>query len=142
MTICLNCIMYMYFGPVDYITKNRNKQLSIKHKSYIVGTHYNSLIRVHTTCTCKFVPEVRKKYSAIPLLRPPKIKTSCPLKNLICKVCYSFLHFLHPMYLWLDTTFGTVQKWSLRPLLDSPKSGLNIGILLNINNALYCGFIL
>ena len=26
----------------------------------------------------------------------------------------------------------TVQKWSLRPLLDSPKGGLNIGILLYI----------
>ena len=34
------------------------------------------------------------------------------------------------MYIWLETTFGTVQKWSLRPLLDSPKGGLNIGILL------------
>ena len=43
---------------------------------------------------------------------------------------YSFLHFLHPVYIWLETTFGTVQKWSLRPLLDSPKGGLNIGILL------------
>ena len=28
--------------------------------------------------------------------------------------------------------FGTVKKWSLRPLLDSPKGGLNIGILLYI----------
>ena len=37
------------------------------------------------------------------------------------------------MYIWLETTFGTVQKWSLRPLLDSPKGGLNIGILLYIN---------
>ena len=45
---------------------------------------------------------------------------------------YSFLHFLHPVYLWLETTFGTVQKWSLRPLLDSPMGGLNIGILLYI----------
>ena len=43
---------------------------------------------------------------------------------------YSFLHFLHLVYVWLETTFGTVQKWSLRPLLDSPKGGLNIGILL------------
>ena len=34
------------------------------------------------------------------------------------------------MYLWVETTFATVQKWSLRPLLDSPKGGLNIGILL------------
>ena len=34
------------------------------------------------------------------------------------------------MYLSLETTFGTVQKWSLRPLLDSSKGGLNIGILL------------
>ena len=36
------------------------------------------------------------------------------------------------MYLWLETTFGSVQKWSLRPLLDSPNGGLNTGILLNI----------
>ena len=43
---------------------------------------------------------------------------------------YSFLHFLHPVYIWLETKFGTVQKLSLRPLLDSPKCGLNIGILL------------
>ena len=43
---------------------------------------------------------------------------------------YSFLHFLHLVYIWLETTFGTVQKWSLRPLLDSPKGGLNIRILL------------
>ena len=41
-----------------------------------------------------------------------------------------FLHFLQPVYLWLETTFGTVQKWSLRPLLDSSKGGRNIGILL------------
>ena len=34
------------------------------------------------------------------------------------------------MYIWLETTSGTVQKWSLRPLLDSLKGGLNIGILL------------
>ena len=34
------------------------------------------------------------------------------------------------MYVWLETTFGTVQKWSLRPLLDSPKGGLSIEILL------------
>ena len=34
------------------------------------------------------------------------------------------------MYIWLETTFETAQKWSLRPLLDSPKGGLNIGILL------------
>ena len=47
-------------------------------------------------------------------------------------VSNSFLHFLHPVYLWLETTFGTVQKWSLRPLLDSPKGSLNIGILLYI----------
>ena len=43
---------------------------------------------------------------------------------------YYLLHFLRPVYIWLETTFGTIQKWSLRPLLDSPKGGLNIGILL------------
>ena len=66
------------------------------------------------------------KYSEIPVLRPPKIKTFYPLQNLD----NSFLYFLHPVYLRIGTTFGTVQKWSLRPLLDSPKGGLNVGILL------------
>ena len=70
------------------------------------------------------------RYSEILLLRPPKIKTFYPLKTVFAKFKLSFLHFLHPVYLWLETTFGTVQKWSLRPLLDSPKGGLNIGILL------------
>ena len=65
------------------------------------------------------------KYSEIPLLRPPKIKAFHLLKNPIFEsLSYSFLHFLHPVYIQLETTFGTVQKWSLRPLLDSPKGGL------------------
>ena len=77
-------------------------------------------------------------YSEIPLLRPPKINTFYPLKTLFAKLRWffssSFLPFLHLVYLWLKTTFGTVQKWSLRPLLDSPKGGLNIGILLYLQN--------
>ena len=50
---------------------------------------------------------------------------------------YSFHHFLHPEYLWLGTTFGTVQKWSLRPLLDSPTGGLNTGIWLFLSGCTY-----
>ena len=70
-------------------------------------------------------------YSEIPLLRPPKIKTYFLLITLFAQFkLFFFLHFLHPVYLWLETTFGTVQKWSLRPLLDSPRGGLKIGILL------------
>ena len=72
------------------------------------------------------------KYSEIPLLRPPKIKTFYPFKPFLQSIRCSFLHFLHPMSLWLETTFGTVQKWSLWPLLDSSKGGLNIGILLYV----------
>ena len=65
-------------------------------------------------------------YSEIPLLRPPKIKASYLLKILFAKLKLLFSSFsTHSV-----TTFGTVQKWSLRPLLDSPKSGLNIEILL------------
>ena len=71
-------------------------------------------------------------YSEILLLRPPKMKTSYLLKTSVAKFKLFFLHFLLQVYLWLETTFGTVQKWSLRPLLDSPKGGLNIGILLYI----------
>ena len=49
----------------------------------------------------------------------------------ICEalIIYSFLFYTW----WLskhETIYGTVQKWSLRPLLDSPKGGLNSGILL------------
>ena len=71
-------------------------------------------------------------YIGIPLLRPPKIKTFDLLKILFAKFKLFFSSFSTPVYLWLETTFGTVQKWSLRPLLDSPKGGLNIGILLYI----------
>ena len=65
--------------------------------------------------------------SKIPLLRPPKIKTFYLLTTLFWKFQLFFSSFSTP---WLETTFGTVQKWSLRPLLDSLKGGLNIGILL------------
>ena len=68
-------------------------------------------------------------YSEIPLLRPPKFKTSIKIFILKAKAIL-FFHFLHPVYIWVETTFWTVQKWSLRPLLDSPKGGLNIGNLL------------
>ena len=71
------------------------------------------------------------KYSEIPLLRPPKIKAFYLLKTLSAKLKLFFASFSTlSVYLWLETTFGTVQKWSWRPLLDSPKGGLNIGILL------------
>ena len=49
--------------------------------------------------------------SEIPLLWPPKIKTFYPLKTLFAKFKLFFSSF------------------SLRPLLDSPKGGLYIGIL-------------
>ena len=49
-------------------------------------------------------------YSEIPLLRPPKIKTSYLLKTLFAKFKLFFIHFLHPVYLWLVTTFGTGPK--------------------------------
>ena len=71
------------------------------------------------------------RYSEIPLLRPPKIKTSSLLKTLFAKFYFFFFSFSTlSAPLIRDTTFGTAQKWSLRPLLDSPKGGLNIGILL------------
>ena len=69
-------------------------------------------------------------YREIPLIRSPEIKQSYLLKLSLLSLSYSFLYFLHPVYLWLKTTFGTVQKWSLRPLLNSLKGGLNTGILL------------
>ena len=80
------------------------------------------------------------KYSEIPLLRPPKISTFYLLKTLFWKFKLFFSLFLHQVYIWLETTFGTVQKWSLRPLLDSPKGGLNIEILLYLCVvSRYCG---
>ena len=54
--------------------------------------------------------DVATGYSEIPLLRPPKIKTSCLLKTLFEKFDLFFLHFPHPVYLCLETTFGTVQS--------------------------------
>ena len=59
-----------------------------------------------------------------------KLRHFIYLKPYFESLSYIILHFLQPVYIWLETTFGTVQKWSLRPLLDSLKGGLNIGILL------------
>ena len=69
-------------------------------------------------------------YSRILLLRPPKIENFLLVRILEMQgFSYFFLHFLHPVSLSLETTFGTVQKWSLsgqllRPLLALSKSGL------------------
>ena len=64
------------------------------------------------------------RYSEIPLLRPPKIKTSCLLKTLFAKFKLSFSSFSTPRvhlirdHLWdcpkvvLKTTFGQSQRWS------------------------------
>ena len=52
-------------------------------------------------------------YSEILLLQQLKIKTSYLSKTLFAKFELFFSSvFLHPMYFWLETTFGTVQKWS------------------------------
>ena len=59
-----------------------------------------------------------------------KLRHFIHLKPYLQSLSCSFLRFLYPVSLWLKTTFETVQKWSLRPLLDSPNGGLNIGILL------------
>ena len=40
--------------------------------------------------------------------------------------------FLSTHFVTQKTTFGTVQKWSSRPLLDSPKGNLDISILLDV----------
>ena len=80
---------------------------------------------------CKFICGYEDvNYSEILQFKPPKIQTFYLLKTLFWKLSYSFPHFLHPVYSWFETIFGTVQKWSSRPLLDSPKGGVNIGILL------------
>ena len=64
------------------------------------------------------------KYSEIPLLRPPKIKTFYPLKTLFAKFKLFFSSFSTPSvslirdHLWdcskvvFKTTFGQSQKWS------------------------------
>ena len=70
-------------------------------------------------------------YSEIPLLRPPKIKTSYLLKTLFARFKLLFSTFsMLSVPLIRDHLWECVQKWSLRPLLDCPKGGLNIGILL------------
>ena len=43
----------------------------------------------------------QSKYSEIPLLRPPKLRHIFYLKTLFAKFKLFFLHFLHPVHLWL-----------------------------------------
>ena len=64
------------------------------------------------------------KYSEIPLLRPPKIKTFCQLKTLFAKFKLFVSSFSSPSvslirdHLWdcpkvvFKTTFGQSQRWS------------------------------
>ena len=59
------------------------------------------------------------KYSEIPLLRPPKIETFYPLKTLFAKFRLFFSSFSTPSVSLIKDH-----------LLDCPKGGLNIGILL------------
>ena len=59
------------------------------------------------------------KYSEIPLLRPPKMKTFCQLKTLFAKFKLFVLSFSSP-------SVSLIRDH----LLDSPKGGRNIGILL------------
>ena len=73
-------------------------------------------------------------YREIPLFRPPKIKTSCLLKTLFIKLKLFLSSFSTHSVPLIRDHFGTVQKWSLRPLLDSLKGGLNIGSLLYFYN--------
>ena len=73
------------------------------------------------------------KYSEIPLLRSPKIKTSYLLKTLFAKFKLFFSSFSTPSVPLIRDHLWDCPKWSLRPLLDSPKGGLNIGILLYLN---------
>ena len=73
----------------------------------------------HLKCGIHF-----RKYSEIPLLRPPKIKTFCQLKTLFAKFKLFFSSFSSPSvslirdHLWdcpkvvFKTTFGQSQRWS------------------------------
>ena len=66
---------------------------------------------------------IRKKYSKISLLRPLEIKTPSLLR----------LVFASPKwYFPYDIVFDVKTTLLVRPLLGSPKGGLNIGILLHI----------
>ena len=60
-------------------------------------------------------------YSKISLLRPPKIKTTSPLRPVIVSPKW---------YFPCDIIFNIKTTSLIRPLLGSPKGGLNIGILL------------
>ena len=83
---------------------------------YLAGKSFMYSCALSIEGTGNLVPCTGKrsfnKYNEIPLLRPPKIKTSYQLKTLFAKFVILFFIFY-------------TQCTS-----DSPKSGLNIGILL------------
>ena len=69
-------------------------------------------------------------YSEIPLLRPHKTETSYLLETSfeMFKLCFS--SFSTPSVPLIRDHLWDCPKVVLKPLLDSPKGGLNIGILL------------
>ena len=67
-------------------------------------------------------------YSEISILRPHKVKAFYLLKALFWKFKRFSFSFSSPsVYLIRDHLWDS-PKWSLGPLLDSPKGGLDIGI--------------
>ena len=71
-------------------------------------------------------------YSDIPLLRPPNMKTSYLLKTLFAKFKLFISSFSTSSVSLIRDHLWDCPKVVLRPLLDSPKGGLNIVILLYI----------
>lgn len=80
-------------------------------------------------CLCS-QPYQFNSSSTIPLSIPPNIKTTYQIIPLTARPKFFFHYFLHPVFIYWKTTFGTVQKWSFWPLLNNP-CDLNIDILLH-----------
>ena len=125
--------MYTPLNPTFPCIKWGLPGVSLHRLVYLILYWRNIFFKKKKKQTTNYRNDLSGKYSEIPLLKQPKMSTSDLLKPLFAKFklfFFFFIYFLHFVNLWLETTFGTVQKWSLRPLFDSPKGGLDIGILL------------
>ena len=114
--MCPLQFVYIYKMPMDLIS------LSIHFSHFLMRESYQKMANADP---------LSYTYSEIPLLRPPKIKTSYPLKTLFAKFKLFFSTFSTPSVALVKHHLWDCPKVVFK-ITFGLKGGLNIGILLYI----------
>ena len=117
----ISFIFYLFFTP----------NMDCFRKSYLDEANLTS---THNLC---FSAKISKMIYTVKFRYYDHLKKRHLLKTLLAKFKLFFFIFYTQCTSEKRPPIGTVQKWSLRPLLDSPNSELNIEILLYLSKPLF-----